>query len=224
MPGAVAVGKLGEGKGAMGGDEHIPGHDVLAAGAGEPHGVPVVVDGAVTGGQQEKSGLRRAARLRDHAAEKLPLRVVAAAAEAPYAGEAVAAVGGHRLPHRGIAAGGERVAVAPDLILRLARKAGDEPLVRGEQAINPAGRAAAVRDGGDDLRDDVEAIFESAIGLRLHEAKQVCLPHTLDHIIADAASGLGLLRTLARKRGDRVRTREQIGNVGAGGRRPGDND
>ncbi len=76
------VGKLGKGEHAMGGNEHVPGDDGLAAGAGEPHRVPVVVDRAVGGRQQEESRLRRRSRLRNHAADELPLRIVAAAAEA----------------------------------------------------------------------------------------------------------------------------------------------
>ena len=52
---------------------------------------------AVGGRHQEESGLRRRSRLRDHAAEKLPLRIVAAAAEAALAGQPIAAVDGDRL-------------------------------------------------------------------------------------------------------------------------------
>ena len=186
--------------------------------------MPVVVDGAVGAAQEKKSGLSRAIRLRDHAAEELPLRIVAAAAEAAGAGQPVAAVHRHRLSDRGIAAGGERVAVLPDLVLRLACKAGDEPLVRGEQAIDPAGRPAAARDGRDDFGEHVEAVFEPAIGLWSHDTEEVHLPHARDHVVADAPRDLGLLRALARKFGDRPRPREEIGNVGSGDRRSSGED
>ena len=186
--------------------------------------MPVVVDGAVGAAQEKKSGLHRAIRLRDHAAQELPLRVVAAAAEAAGAGEQVAAVHCHRPSDRGIAAGGERVAVLPHLVLGLAWKAGDEPLVRGKQAINPAGRPAAAGDHRDDFGEYVEAVFESTIGLRLHDAEEVHLPHARDHVLADAPVGFGLLRAFARKLGDGARPREKIGNVGLGERGSSGND
>ena len=90
-------------------------------------------------------------------------------------------------------------------------------LVRGEQRVNPAGRAAPARNGGDDLREHVEAMLEPAVGPRLHDAQQVRLPHALDHVVADAAIGFGLLRALARKRADGARSRQEIGHVGVGG-------
>src|SRR5262249_20592497 len=55
--------------------------------------------------------------------------------------------------------GGERAAVLPDFVLRCFREAGDEPLVRGEQTVTPAGRAASARNGGNDLREHVEAVL-----------------------------------------------------------------
>ena len=186
--------------------------------------MPVVVDGAVGAAQEKKSGLRRSVRLRDHATEELPLRVVAAAAEAASAGELVAAVHRHCLSDRGVAAGRERAAVVPDLVLRLGCQAGDKPLVRGEQAIDPAGRAAAARDGSDDVGEDVKAVFEPAIGLRPHDAEEVQLPHARDHVLADAPVGFGLLRPLTREGSDRARPREEIGNVGFGDRRSSGND
>jgi len=199
------IGELGEGEHAMGGNEGVASDDVLAAGAREPHRVPIVVDGAVGGAQQEKSRRRSSIRLRDHAAEELPLRVVATAAEASNAGEPIAAIGGDGAGDRRISAGGERGAVLPDLVLRRFGEAGDEPLVRGEEPIDPAGRAAAAGNGGDDLRENIEAVFESAISAWLHDAKKVGLPHALDHVLADAALGFGLLRPLAGQLGDRAR-------------------
>ena len=163
--GRGGVGELGEGERAMDGDEHVADHDVLAAGAREPHRVPVVVDAAVGRGHEEKSRLGRTVRLRDHAAEKLPLRVVAAAAEASRPGQPVSAVRRDCVSDRRIGPGGERAAVVPDLVLRRARKAGDQPLVRGEQAIDPAGRPATAGNGGDDLDEHVESVLEAAVGL-----------------------------------------------------------
>ena len=162
---------------------------------------------------RKNPGFAASIRLRDHAAEELPLRVVAAAAEAAGAGQPVAAVHRHRLSDRGVAAGGERVCgpARPRPAPRV--QAGDEPLVRGEQAIDPAGRAAAARDGRDDFGEDVEAVFEPAIGLRPHDAEEVQLPHARDHVVADAPRRLRSVaparaqarRSRAPARGDRER-------------------
>src|SRR6266542_4221352 len=84
--GSGGIGELGEGKRAMGGNERVARDDVLAAGAGQAHGVPIVVDAALAGAQEKKSRLRGFVRLWDHAAEELPLRVVAAAAKTSHAG------------------------------------------------------------------------------------------------------------------------------------------
>src|SRR5262249_57539278 len=77
--------------------------------------------------------------------------------------------------------------------------------VGGGEPIAPAGGAAAAGNGGDDLRENIEAVFESAISAWLHDAKKVGLPHALDHVLADAALGFGLLRPLAGQLGDRAR-------------------
>jgi hypothetical protein len=88
----------------MGGNERVAATMVLAAGAGEPIVCQLssMVQSALR--SEKKTGLRRADRLRDHAAEELPLRVVAAAAEAAGAGQPVAAVHRHGLSDRGVAA------------------------------------------------------------------------------------------------------------------------
>jgi hypothetical protein len=88
--------------------------------------------------------------------------------------------------------------------------------VRGEQGVNPAGRAASARNRGNDLREHVEAMLEPAVGPRLHDAEQVRLPHAFDHVVADAAVGFGLLRARARKLGDGARQRQEIGHIGVG--------
>jgi len=54
---------------------------------------------------------------------------------------------------------------------------------------------------------------------RLHHAEKVCLPHALDHVVADAALGFGLLRPLTGKLADRPGACQEIGNIGLGGRR-----
>src|ERR1700694_4675975 len=102
-------------------DKSIVGDDVLTAGTGEAHRMPVVVDGDVRGTQQKKPRLRRPARLRNHAAEELPLRVVATTTKAARTGNDIAAV--HRLcpRHRRVGTGRKRAAIAPDLLLRLFR-------------------------------------------------------------------------------------------------------
>jgi hypothetical protein len=45
------------------------------------------------------------------------------------------------------------------------------------------------------------------------------LPHALDHVVADAAIGFGLLRPFARKLGHGAGARQEIGNIGFGDRR-----
>jgi hypothetical protein len=59
-------------------------------------------------------------------------------------------------------------------------------------------------------------MLEAAVGPRLHDAEQVRLPHSFDHVVADAAVGFGLLRALARKLGDGARSCQEIGHIGIG--------
>ena len=89
----------------------------------------------------------------------------------------------------------------------------------GEQSVNPAGRAASVGNGDNNLGEYVEAVLEPAVEARLHHAEKVCLPHALDHVVADAALGFGLLRPLTGKLADRPGACQEIGNIGLGGRR-----
>jgi hypothetical protein len=96
--------------------------------------------------------------------------------------------------------------------------------MRRQQAVDPAGRAAAGGDGRGQLGEDLEAVLEAPEGLRLHDAEQVRLPHTLDHVVADAAVGLGLLHPLAREVADGARPRHEIGNLGSDDRRSGGDD
>jgi hypothetical protein len=89
--------------------------------------------------------------------------------------------------------------------------------VRGEQSVNPAGRAASARDGGNNLGEYVEAVLEPAVKARLHDAEQVRLPHALDHVVADTALGFGLLRPLTGELCDCASACQEIGNVRFGG-------
>ena len=190
--------QLGKGQRAMARHESVFGDDGFAPRSGQAHRPPVIVDSDVGGAQREKSRQRRAARLRDHAAEKLPLRVVAAAAETARAGNAIAAIDRDRLRHRRVGTGRERVTVVPDFVLCFLGEARQQPLLRSQQAIHPAGRTAAAGDHGFDLGEDVEAVFEAAISLRLHDAEQIRLPHARDHVVGDAARRFGFLRPFAR--------------------------
>jgi len=70
------------------------------------------------------------------------------------------------------------------------------------------------------LREHVEAVLEPPVGPRLHDAEEVRLPHAFDHVVTDAAISFGLLRALARKRGDGAGARQEIGHSGIGDRRP----
>src|SRR5262249_11392828 len=84
--------------------------------------------------RRKNPGRRACSRWRNQAAEKSPARLAAAAAKPADAGEPIAAVNRRRLADRRIGPGGERGAILPDLVLRRFREAGDEPLVRCEQA------------------------------------------------------------------------------------------
>ena len=106
----------------MGRNESVPGNDILAARPGQAHGVPVILDDAVATAQQEKPGGRCPIRLRDHAAEKLPLAIVAAAAKAADAGQPVAAIDGDGTSDRRIGAGGQRGRILRHLVLRHLRE------------------------------------------------------------------------------------------------------
>ena len=91
--------------------------------------------------------------------------------------------------------------------------------MRGEEPIDPARRAASARNRGDNLRKYLEPILEPAVSARLHDTEQICLPHTLDHVVADAAVGLGLLRLLTREDGNGPGARQEIGSIGFDDRR-----
>ena len=86
--------------------------------------------------------------------------------------------------------------------------------MRGEKRIDPPRRAAPARDRCDDLREHLEPILEPAVGAGLHDTEQVCLPHPLDHVVADPPVDLSLLRPLARNDGNAAGTRQEIGNIG----------
>ncbi len=88
-------------------------------------------------------------------------------------------------------------------------------MVRGKQAVDPAGGAAAARDRRPDLREHLEAVFETAVGLRLHDAEQIRRPQARDQIVADAARGFGLSRPLAGKPGNVARPQQKLGNLGS---------
>jgi hypothetical protein len=53
--GRGGVGEFGKGESAAAWNEGLIGHDGLAAGAAQPHGPPVVVDGDVGGAQQKEA-------------------------------------------------------------------------------------------------------------------------------------------------------------------------
>ena len=150
--GRGGIGKLGEGERAMGGDESIAAMMFLLPVPASPMVCQLSSMMQSVVGRRKNPGFGAPSGLRNHAAEELPLRIVAAAAEAAGARHQIAAVRRDRLRYRGVGPGGERTAVAPDLVLRRARKTRDEPLVRGQQAIDPAGRAATARDRRLDLR------------------------------------------------------------------------
>ena len=75
---------------------------------------------------------------------------------------------------------------------------------------DPGGRAAAAAQNGRHLRHHVEAIFESVIGSRLHDPKQIGRTDALDHVGGDAPLGLGLFGARADKCRDLTRPRQKI--------------
>ncbi len=84
--------------------------------------------------------------------------------------------------------------------------------MRGQKAVDPAGRAAARCQHRLDFGKNFEAVFEPAIGLRLHNPEQIGLPHARDHVFADPAGGLGLLRALARDGGNVAGPAQKLGD------------
>src|SRR5262245_56373988 len=106
-------------------NEEVVRHDVLAAGPGEPHRVPVVVDPGILAWHQKKARLCRlgGADRWDHRGEKVPLCIVATASEAPHSGGPVTAVGCHRLADRRIGSRGNGPGIGPKFLLGLFWKA-----------------------------------------------------------------------------------------------------
>ena len=69
----------------------------------------------------------------------------------------------------------------------------------------------------DDRRKYIKSVFETAVGPRLEDAKQVRLAHAIDHVFRHAAVELGLLGACAYELCDVARARHQFWHI-----RPGD--
>jgi hypothetical protein len=70
------------------------------------------------------------------------------------------------------------------------------------KAINPGRGSTAPADCRDQFGENIEAIFESTISIRLKNTKQLGFTHALDDIVSDSTVGLGCLRTSANDLGD----------------------
>ncbi len=189
-------------------------HDGLAAGAGKPHRVPVVVNGIVGFRHQEEAGLRPV-RQRHDAADDAPGGIVDAACEAPAPAQPVAAALGDGLAGRRIGDRGNGVeTVLPEIVLRLVRIASDHPGMHGAEAVDPAGGAVAACNSGYRFDEHVVTIFEAAEALRLHDAEQFLLAHHVDEIGRDLSRLFELGRALARNRADLRCASQQFGDAG----------
>src|SRR5262249_56432921 len=106
------------------GNEEVVRHDVLAASAGEPHRVPVVVDPGILARHQKKARLCRlgVAGRWHHGGEKVPLRVVATAREAPDAGGSITAVGCPCLADRTLTSRPNGAGIGPEFLLGFFRE------------------------------------------------------------------------------------------------------
>ena len=127
--------------------------------------MPIVVDPGILARHQKKARLRRLGPVgrRHHGGEKVPLRIVAAAGEAPDSGGPIAAVDRHRLADRRIGPRRDGAGVGPEFVLCLFGKACHEPLMHGAEAVNPGRGPAAPADRGDQFGENIEAVFETAI-------------------------------------------------------------
>ena len=96
--GRIADQQLGDALDAVVRHKDVVDDEALAAGAGEPHGKPVVVDSDVAPGQEEETWHLAAVGPRHRRRHNGPVGIVAAGGEAPAAGEAIAAVGRLALP------------------------------------------------------------------------------------------------------------------------------
>jgi hypothetical protein len=83
----------------------------------------------------------------------------------------------------------------------------------GAEAVHPGRGPAAPADRGDQFGEDIEAVLETAVSLRLQNAEQPGFAHTLDHVVGDAPVRLGFLRASANDLGDSAGTRQQLRHV-----------
>jgi len=186
----------------MVGHERAAHHDVVAAGAAQPHRVPDVLDHVVARGQQEGAEIDRIALGVGHdPAEQHPARVIAARREAPPSAELVPA--GHRLSPAGRRVGrghpGARVG-PPDVLLPGQREQRELPGVHADHRGHPAGRPAGAGDQPDHGVEGQRVGFEPAEPFWLEQPEEPGLLKRLDRLGRDHPGVLGLLRPVPQHR------------------------
>jgi hypothetical protein len=87
--------------------------------------------------------------------------------------------------------------------------------MHGAEPVYPGRGPAAPADCGDQLSEDIETVFETAIGLRLQNAEQLGFAHACDDVVGDAPVCLGFLYASANNVRDGARARQQLRHVGS---------
>ena len=167
--------------------------------------VPDVDDRVVLARDHERLEVDDVAVLvEDQPAEQHPRAVVAAGAEAPLAGERVAALGHRGLARRRVRRAQPRVGVlAPDRLLRLVREQRHLPRVHADHAGDPAGRAARAGDVADRCVERDRVGLEAVEPLGLEQPEEPDLLQLLDRRLRDDAQALGLVGPVT-ERGQQV--------------------
>ena len=180
------------------GDEPLGDLEALAAGAGEPHHVPIVDHGRLVLRHEEEAALRRLAVREDMAAADEPLDVIDAAREAVPAGIDDAARHAPRLAD-GVEAGGDPGigVLGPDIVLGADIERAELLRMIGQDVVDPGLRAAAARQHLADFAAHVPAELKAAIARRLADAEEARRLIVRDRFVGAAAQLFAPRGTLA---------------------------
>ena len=86
--------------------------------------------------------------------------------------------------------------------------------MHGTKPVHPGRGSAAPTDRRDQFSENIKAILETAISLRLQNAEQLGFAHMRDYIVSDAAVRFGFLHAGAHDLGDCPGARQQLWHVG----------
>ena len=140
-----------------------------------------------------------------HGAEQNPLRMVAAAGEAPAAAEPMSRRRRSRPSARREARRRDGVRIlAPDVALRLLGEIADHPVVLAVHGADPGRRAAALRQGAEHFREHAIVGGKAAEHRGLQATGQSEAAEIVDGFLRQAALGGGLLGALAQHGNERA--------------------